>query len=88
MHRLDSRSRTDLGPGDLAVCRRVLAAEAGEFEEGVDGGFEGTGVALDLGEEEPALERGEEGDGEVVRVGAVREVAGVVETVQPVTDRG
>jgi hypothetical protein len=68
----------DLGPGDLAVCWRVLAADAGEFEEGVDGGFEGTGVALDLGEEETALECGEEGDSEVVWVGAVQGMPGVV----------
>jgi len=51
----------DLGAGDLAVCWRVAAADAGEVEDGVEGGFEGTGVALDLGEEETALERGEEG---------------------------
>jgi len=80
--------RGDLGPGDLAVCRRVLGTDAGEFEEGVEGGFEGTGVALDLGEEETALECGEEGDSEVVRVGALREVPGVVKTAQPVADRG
>ena len=73
---------------DLAVCWPVLVADAGEFEEGVDGCFEGTGVALDLGEEETALERGEEGDSDVVRVGAVREVPGVVKTAQPVADRG
>ena len=62
----------DLGPGDLAVCWRVAAADAGEFEDRVDGGLEGPGVALDLGEEETALERGEEGDGQVVWVGAVQ----------------
>jgi hypothetical protein len=78
----------DLGPGDLAVCWRVAAADAGEFEDGVEGGFEGTGVALDLGEEETALERGEEGDSEVIRVGALREMPGVVKTAQPVADRG
>ena len=50
----------------------------GEAEDGVKGGFEGTGVALDLGEEETALERGEEGDSEVVRVGAVQWMPGVV----------
>ena len=33
----------------LHVCRRVRAADACESEEGVHGGFEGTGVALDLG---------------------------------------
>jgi hypothetical protein len=46
--------------------------EAREVKDGVDGGFERVGVALNLGEDEAALERGEEGDGEVVRVGAVR----------------
>jgi hypothetical protein len=50
--------------------------------------LEGAGVALDLGEEEAALEGGEEGDGEVVRVGAVREVPGGVKTAQPVADGG
>jgi hypothetical protein len=50
----------------LAVCWRVLAADAGEFEEGVDGSYEGMGVALDLGEEEAALECGEQGDSKVV----------------------
>jgi hypothetical protein len=34
------------------------------------------------------LECGEEGDGEVVRVGAVREVPGGVKTAQPVADSG
>jgi hypothetical protein len=41
-----------------------------------------------LGEEETALERGEEGDSEVVRVGTVQEVPGVVKAAQPVADRG
>ena len=41
---------------------------------------EGTGVALDLGEQETALERGEESDGEVVWVGAVQGMPGVVKT--------
>ena len=72
-----------LRPWDLAVCRHVLAIDADEFEEGVDGGFEGTGVALDLGEEEAALQCGEEGDSEVVRVGAVREVPSVVKRRSP-----
>ena len=60
----------------------------GELEEGVDRGFQRAGVALDLGEEKAALERGEEGDGEVVRVGAVREVPGGVQAAQPVADGG
>jgi hypothetical protein len=59
-----------------------------ELEDGVEGGFEGAGVALDLGEEEAALEGGEEGDGEVVRVGAVREVPGGVEAAEPVAEGG
>jgi len=71
------RSLWDLGRGGFVVCRHVPAAEARELEEGVDGGFERPGVALNLGEDEAALECGEEGDGEVVRVGAVREVPGL-----------
>jgi len=81
-------SGRDLGRGAIAVCRRVPAAEAREPEDGVDGGFERAGVALNLGEDEAALERGEEGDGEVVRVGAVREMPGGVKTAQPVADDG
>ena len=49
------------------------------MEEGVDGRFQGAGVPLDLGEEKATLERGEEGDGEGVRVGAVRELSGLVQ---------
>jgi hypothetical protein len=78
----------DLGGGGFAVGRHVLAVEARELEDGVDGGFERAGVALNLGEEEAALEYGEEGDGEVVRVGAVREVPGGVKAAQPVADGG
>ena len=40
---------TALGRGGIAVCRHVPAAEAREFEDGVDGGFERAGVALHLG---------------------------------------
>src|SRR5580658_904811 len=72
--------------GGLAVGRRVLVIDAGEVEERVDGGLERAGVALDLGDEQAALERGQEGDGEVVRVGAVWKVPGVVQTAQPVAD--
>ena len=68
--------------------RHVPGGEAREVKDGVDGGFEGAGVALHLGEDEAALERGEEGDGEVVGVGAVREVPGGVQTAQPVGDGG
>ena len=50
----------------LAAARRGVARS--EREDGVDGGFEGTGVPLDLGEEEAPLDSGEEGDGEVVGV--------------------
>jgi hypothetical protein len=78
----------DLGRGGFVVCRHVPAAEARELKDSVDGGFEGAGVALNLGEEEAALECGEEGDGEVVRVGGVREVPGGVKTAQPVADGG
>jgi hypothetical protein len=59
-----------------------------ELEDGVDGGFERVGVALNLGEEEAALECGEEGDGEIIRVGAIGEVPGGVQTAQPVADGG
>src|ERR1700723_2481859 len=72
----------DLGCGGFAVGRQVLAVEARELKDGVDGDFEGAGVALNLGEVEAALEGGEEGDGEVVRVGAVREVPGGVKTAE------
>jgi hypothetical protein len=85
---LGVRSPWDLGLGGIAVGRPVPAAEARELKDGVDGGFEGAGVALNLGEDEAALERGEQGDGEVVRVGAVREVPGGVQTAQPVADGG
>lgn len=62
--------------------------DAGEPEEGVDGGFQETGVPLDLGEQEAALEYGEERDGQVVRVGAGWQVPCGVQTAQPVSDRG
>ena len=73
---------------DIAVWRHVPAADAREIEDGVDGGFETAGVALRPGEDEAALDCGGEGDGEVVRVGAVREVPGGVKTAQPVADGG
>src|ERR1039457_2146400 len=82
------RSPWDLGRGGIAVCRHVPAAEARKLEDGVDGGFERAGVALNLSEEEAALECGEERDGEVVRVGAIREVPGGVKMAQPVADGG
>jgi hypothetical protein len=50
----------------IATARRGLARS--ESEDGVDGGFEGTGVPLDLGQQEAPLDSGEEGDGEVVGV--------------------
>ena len=59
-----------------------------KFEDGVDGGFERAGIALDLGQDESALECGEEGDSELVRVDAVRQVPGGVKTAQPVADGG
>ena len=49
------------------------SSASGESEEGVDRRFEGTGVQLDLGQEETPLEHGEEGDGQVVGVNAGRE---------------
>jgi hypothetical protein len=58
------------------------------LEEGVDRRFQEAGVPLDLGEEWAALERGEEGDGEVVRVGAVRELPGLVQAAQAFGDGG
>ena len=66
----------------------LAAAQVRKFEDGVDGGLERAGVALDLGQDEPALECGEEGDRELVRVNAVREVPGGVKTAQPVADGG
>ena len=62
--------------------------DAGEGEDGVDGGFEGTGVALDLREEESALKRGEQRHGEVVGVDADREMPGGLESPQSVADGG
>jgi hypothetical protein len=48
-----------LGAGRVPPRRLYRAGSPdGEGEDGVDGGFEGAGVALDLGEEEAALERG------------------------------
>jgi hypothetical protein len=60
----------------------------GEGEDGVDGGFEGAGVALDLDEEQAALERGEQCYGEVVGTDVGREVPGGLESPQPVADGG
>ena len=64
------------------------SSPGGEGKEGVDRGFEGTRVPLDLGEQEAALDRGEEGDGEVIRVGPVWEMPGFAEVSQPVSDGG
>jgi hypothetical protein len=72
--------------GDIAVRRPTRAAEARKLEDGVNGGFERAGVALNLGEDEAALESGEEGDGEVVRADAIRQVPGGVKTAQPLGD--
>ena len=63
-------------------------AASGELEEGVDRRFQRAGVPLDLGQEKAALERGQEGDGEVVRVGAVRELPGLVQAAQSLGDGG
>jgi uncharacterized protein YbjT (DUF2867 family) len=52
------------------------------LEEGVDRRFQGAGVPLNLGEEKASLERGEKGDGEGVRVGAVRELPGLVQAAE------
>jgi hypothetical protein len=38
----------------------------GEGEDRVEGGFQGTGVTLDLRQEQPALERREQRYGEIV----------------------
>lgn len=66
----------------------LAAAQVRKFEDGIDGGFERAGVALDLGQDEAALECGEERDSELVRVDTVREVPGGVKTAQPVADGG
>ena len=50
------RSPWDLGREGIAVCRHVPAAETRELEDGVNGGLERAGVALNLGEDEAALE--------------------------------
>jgi hypothetical protein len=42
------------------------SSSGGEGEDGVDGGFEGSGVALDLREEKSALQRSEKRHSEVV----------------------
>jgi hypothetical protein len=56
---------------------RVSAVFAGdEGQEGVDRGLKGTGVLLDLGEQQAALEDGKQGYGVVVTVDVRREVAG------------
>ena len=52
------------------------------MEEGVDRRFQGAGIPLDLGEEKAALEGGEKGDGEGVRVCAVREQPGLAQAAQ------
>jgi hypothetical protein len=74
------------------LVNAVLAAAAspggGEGEDGIDGGFEGAGVALDLGEEQPALKRGEQCHGEVVGTGAGREVPSGPQSAQSVGDEG
>jgi hypothetical protein len=57
-------------------------------EESVDRRFQGAGVPLNLGEEKASLERGEKGDGEGVRVGAVREPPGPVQAAQVFADGG
>src|SRR5450755_4269934 len=89
-------------PGGLMAARRRRRARVaraprafgldsfagGQGEEGVDRRFEGTGVPLDLGEEEAPLERGEEGDGHVVGVDVGREMPGGVTASQPVTNGG
>src|ERR1700730_7675910 len=51
----------------------------GQGDDGVDGGFQGTGVSLDLSEEEPALEHGEQRYCEVVGGDARRQVPGGLE---------
>jgi hypothetical protein len=54
---------------------------------GVDGGFEGAGVALDLREEEPPLERGEQGGRQVAGADAAREVSRGGQGAQSVASR-
>jgi hypothetical protein len=83
------------GPGlrtivDAGRCGGTGSGSPGgdEGEDGIDGGFEGAGVALDLGEEQTALERGEQCHGEVVGTGAGREVPCDLESAQSVADGG
>jgi hypothetical protein len=68
--------------------RDIGPTAPGELEEGVDRRFQRAGVPLDLGEEKAALERGQEGEGEGVRVGAVRELPGLVQAAQPLAEGG
>ena len=48
------------------------------FEHRVECGFEGGGIAVDLGEEEPSLDGGEQGDGQSVGVSGSSEVTALV----------
>jgi hypothetical protein len=56
------------------------------LEEGVDRRFQQAGVPLNLGEEKASLERGKKADGEGVRVGAIRELPGLVQAAETFAD--
>ena len=74
------------GLADVAGQKVGGSRARSESENSVDGGFERTGVPLDLGEEEAPLDSGEEGDGEVVGLQAGPQVPGGVKCSQPVAD--
>jgi hypothetical protein len=48
------------------------------FEHRVECGFEGGGIAVNLGEEEPSMDGGEQGDGQSVGVSGSSEVTALV----------
>ena len=77
-----------LGRGHSTAFGNIRAAASDELEEGVNRSFQGADVPLDLGEEKAALERGQEGDGEGVRVGALRELSSLVQAAQALAEGG
>ena len=57
-------------------------------EHGVECGFERSGVPFELGHQQPALQRGQGRQGQLLRVGAGRQVAAGVHDLEAVTDAG
>ena len=52
-----------------------MSRDEHESEESIEGGLQGTGVALDLREEKSALKGREQGHGEVIGVDAGQQMA-------------